>query len=56
MYPSTVQALKKMPPGLQKKGYRFVTVSDMIEYRYKDEVINNKIYGGSHFTPRGAGR
>lgn len=56
LYPSTVQALKKMIPALQKKGYQFVTVSDMIEYRYKDEIINNKIYGGSYFTLRGAGR
>ncbi|MEE3362561.1 MAG: polysaccharide deacetylase family protein, partial [Anaerovoracaceae bacterium] len=56
IYPSTVEAIDKMIPALQKKGYQFVTVSDMIEYRYKDEIVSNKIYGNKYFTFSGKDR
>ena len=33
IYPSTAKAVKKLIPKLLKKGYQFVTVSELVKYK-----------------------
>jgi len=49
LYPSTVRAVRELVPKLEAKGYQFVTVSEMIQYRYKENIKSNKIYGYNYF-------
>ena len=55
LYPSTVRAVNELVPKLEAKGYQFVTVSEMIQYRYNETVDNNKIYGYNYFYYDGHG-
>lgn len=50
IYDSTAEALEKIVPWLQKKGYQLVTVSEMIRYRYGDEPAAGKVYGYGYFN------
>ena len=49
IYDSTAEAVEKMVPWLQKKGYQLVTVSELLEYKYKETPKNGKFYGYGYF-------
>ena len=37
----TVKAIEKILPELKKQGYRFITISEMIEIKKENQIINN---------------
>lgn len=49
IYDSTAQAVEEMVPWLLQKGYQIVTVSDLMEYKYKETPKNGKLYGYGYF-------
>lgn len=44
IYDSTAKATERIVPYLKKKGYQFVTVSELIRYRYGETPKNGKEY------------
>ena len=48
-YATTVEALRQLVPMLIEKGYRLVTVSELITQYYGDQVLPNGTYGYSYF-------
>ena len=44
IYDSTARATELIVPYLKKKGYQFVTVSELIKYRYDETPKNGKEY------------
>lgn len=44
IYDSTAKATELIVPYLKKKGYQFVTVSELIKYRYDEKPKNGKEY------------
>ena len=49
IYPSTVEATKTLVPWLQEQGYQLVTVSELIEHRFNDQVEPNRSYNYDYF-------
>ena len=49
IYPSTVEATKTLVPWLQEQGYQLVTISELIEYRFNDQVEPNRSYNYDYF-------
>ena len=48
IYPPTVEASKELVPWLKQQGYQLVTVSELLEYKYKETP--KPIYYGYTFT------
>ncbi|MDD6919885.1 MAG: polysaccharide deacetylase family protein [Eubacteriales bacterium] len=46
----TVKATRELIPMLKKKGYQFVTVSDLLTYKYGVDPSLPKHYGKSYFS------
>ena len=49
IYPSTVEATKTLVPWLQEQGYQLVTISELIEQRFNDQVEPNRSYNYDYF-------
>ena len=49
IYSSTVEATKTLVPWLQEQGYQLVTISELIEYRFNDQVEPNRSYNYDYF-------
>ena len=49
IYESTVEALGTLVPWLQEQGYQLVTVSELIEYRFHDQVETGRLYNYDYF-------
>ncbi|MGI6736125.1 MAG: polysaccharide deacetylase family protein [Anaerovoracaceae bacterium] len=45
IYPSTVEATRRIVPYLQQQGYQLVTVSELLEYHYNEKPKKGKWYG-----------
>ena len=49
LYNSTAQAVEEMVPWLIENGYQLVTVSELIKYRYEDDLESGKYYAYNYF-------
>ena len=49
IYDSTVEATKILVPWLLEQGYQLVTVSELIENRFADQVEPDRVYGYNYF-------
>ena len=49
IYDSTVEATKILVPWLLEQGYQLVTVSELIQYRFADQVEPGRVYGYNYF-------
>ena len=49
IYDSTVEATKILVPWLLEQGYQLVTVSELIQYRFADQVEPDRVYGYNYF-------
>ena len=45
IYSSSAEATERLVPWLQEQGYQFVTVSELLQYKYGHTPIENKHYG-----------
>lgn len=50
LYPSTVEALKKLMPYFEKNGYQLVTMSELFKYKYNIVPATDKYHNASSFT------
>ena len=41
----SIEATKELLPWLKSKGYQLVTVSQLMQYKYKEAPLQNKYYG-----------
>lgn len=49
IYDSTVEATRTLVPWLLEQGYQLVTVSELIENRFADQVEPNRVYNYDYF-------
>ena len=49
IYDSTVEATETLVPWLLEQGYQLVTVSELIQYRFADQVEPDRVYGYDYF-------
>ena len=49
IYDSTAEATEKLVPWLLDRGFQLVTVSELLEYKYKETPQNGKLYGYGYF-------
>ncbi|MBQ3964755.1 MAG: polysaccharide deacetylase family protein [Firmicutes bacterium] len=53
IYSSSAEATERLVPWLQEQGYQFVTVSELLQYKYGHTPIENKHYGYYFDQPDG---
>jgi len=49
IYESTAEAVKELVPWLIEEGYQLVTITELIENKYKTNTENEKIFGYYYF-------
>lgn len=49
IYGSTVEATRILVPWLLEQGYQLVTVSELLSYRFRQEIQTNHLYGYDFF-------
>lgn len=52
IYPTTVEATRILVPWLQEQGYQLVTISELIELRFNDQVEPNRSYNYDYFNSK----
>lgn len=52
IYDTSAEAAEYLIPWLIQEGYQLVTVSELVEYGYGDQVEEGKVYGYSYFSGR----
>ena len=48
-YKETAEATEQLVPWLINEGYQLVTIKELLEYKYGENIKTNKIYDYKYF-------